>query len=137
MSTGMVDLSGGGTPEQAWQSWHELAGRPKLRMPAPPATAVVIAPHPDDEVLGVGGLLTLLARTGTAVHIVAVTDGEASHPESPTLTPRALAARRIAESAARARDPGPEARDPSCGSDCPTATCAGRSPTAGRDRPRR
>jgi len=99
----MVDLSGEGTSEQAWLGWSELAGRPKLRMPAPPATAVVIAPHPDDEVLGVGGLLTLLARTGTAVHIVAVTDGEASHPGSPTLTPRALAARRISE---RARGQG-------------------------------
>lgn len=94
----MVDLSGAGTPEQAWQDWHELAARPKLRLRAPPATAVVIAPHPDDEVLGVGGLLTLLARTGTAVHIIAVTDGEASHPGSPTLTRRELAARRISES---------------------------------------
>jgi LmbE family N-acetylglucosaminyl deacetylase len=94
----MVELAGEGTSEHAWQSWHELAGRPKLRMPAPPATAVVVAPHPDDEVLGVGGLLTLLARAGTAIHIVAVTDGEASHPGSPTLTSRALAARRILES---------------------------------------
>ena len=42
----MVDLSGEGTPEHAWQSWPGLASRPKLRMPAPPATAVVIAPHP-------------------------------------------------------------------------------------------
>ena len=94
----MVELSGEGTPERAWQGWHELASRPKLRMPAPPATVVVIAPHPDDEVLGVGGLLALLARAGTAIHIVAVTDGEASHPGSPTLTPRALAARRVSES---------------------------------------
>jgi LmbE family N-acetylglucosaminyl deacetylase len=94
----MVDLTGEGTSEHAWRSWHELAGRPKLRMPAPPATAVVVAPHPDDEVLGVGGLLMLLARAGTAIHIVAVTDGEASHPGSPTLSPHALAARRVSES---------------------------------------
>ncbi len=94
----MVDLAGDGTPEHVWQSWRELAGRPKLRMPSPPATAVVVAPHPDDEVLGVGGLISLLARAGTTIHIVAVTDGEASHPRSPTLTPRELAARRISES---------------------------------------
>ena len=93
----MIELAGDGTPEHAWQSWPELAGWPKLRMPSPPATVVVVAPHPDDEVLGVGGLLRLLARAGTAIHIVAVTDGEASHPKSPTLTPRALAARRVAE----------------------------------------
>ena len=98
----MVDLGGDGTPEDAWLNWRELAGRPKLRMLTPPATAVVVAPHPDDEVLGVGGLLSLLARAGTAIHVVAVTDGEASHPKSPTLTPQELAARRISESRAGA-----------------------------------
>ncbi len=95
----MIDLGGDGTPEDAWRNWHELAGRPKLRMLTPPATAVVVAPHPDDEVLGVGGLISLLARRGTAIHIIAVTDGEGSHPKSPTLTPQALASRRITESA--------------------------------------
>jgi LmbE family N-acetylglucosaminyl deacetylase len=95
----MVDLGGDGTPEDAWRNWRELAGRPKLRMLTPPATAVVVAPHPDDEVLAVGGLLLLLSRAGTAIHIVAVTDGEASHPRSPTLTARELAARRVDETA--------------------------------------
>lgn len=94
----MVDLAGEGTPEQAWQNWRELAGQPKLRMPSPPATAVIIAPHPDDEVFGVGGLMSLLSRAGTKIHIVYLTDGEASHPKSPTLTPQELALRRIAES---------------------------------------
>jgi LmbE family N-acetylglucosaminyl deacetylase len=93
-----TDLGGEGTPEDAWQQWPELAARPKLRVTSPPATAVVVAPHPDDEILGVGGLLSLLARAGTEIHIVAVTDGEASHPGSPTLTPHELAARRIRES---------------------------------------
>jgi LmbE family N-acetylglucosaminyl deacetylase len=94
----MVDLGGDGTPEDAWLNWRELAGRPKLRMLTPPATAVVVAPHPDDEILGVGGLLSLLARNGTVIHVVAVTDGEASHPKSPTLTPQELAVRRTSES---------------------------------------
>ncbi len=94
----MVELGGDGTPEDAWRNWRELAGKPKLRMLTPPATAVVVAPHPDDEVLGIGGLLSLLARHGTAIHIVAVTDGEGSHPDSPTLTASALAARRVEES---------------------------------------
>lgn len=39
---------------------------------------VMLAPHPDDEVLGAGGLLARLAATGTPVHIVHVTDGELS-----------------------------------------------------------
>jgi LmbE family N-acetylglucosaminyl deacetylase len=41
---------------------------------------VVLAPHPDDEVLGCGGTLAALARIGTPIHLVAVTDGESSHP---------------------------------------------------------
>jgi LmbE family N-acetylglucosaminyl deacetylase len=41
---------------------------------------LLIAPHPDDEVLGAGGALTQLAAIGRRVTIVAVTDGEASHP---------------------------------------------------------
>jgi LmbE family N-acetylglucosaminyl deacetylase len=42
--------------------------------------AVVIAPHPDDEVLGPGGTLAMLAEAGADIVHVAVTDGEASHP---------------------------------------------------------
>lgn len=44
-------------------------------------------PHPDDEVLGFGGALALLAGQGARLRIVADTDGEASHPHSPTLSP--------------------------------------------------
>lgn len=43
---------------------------------------VVIAPHPDDEVLGVGGLIQVALSQRMLVEIVAVTDGEASHPRS-------------------------------------------------------
>ena len=92
-------LTGEGTPEQLWQDWRPLQSWPRLRMGKPPATVVAVAPHPDDEVLGIGGLLSLLARAGSHIHIIAVTDGEASHPGSPTLSPKALAARRVEESA--------------------------------------
>ena len=44
--------------------------------------ALVVAPHPDDESLGCGGLLALLGDAGVAVHAVLVTDGTASHPDS-------------------------------------------------------
>lgn len=90
-------LSGEGTPERDWQNWPELRRWPLLNLSRPPATVVVVAPHPDDEVLGVGGLLALLARTGCRIHVIAATDGEASHPGSPTLTPEALAERRAEE----------------------------------------
>ena len=43
---------------------------------------VVIAPHPDDETLGCGALLFDAARRGNACHIVCVTDGSRSHPNS-------------------------------------------------------
>jgi len=62
------------------------------------AAAVIVAPHPDDEVLGCAGLLRHLHARGVAIHVIAVTDGEASHPNSPTTTPGALAQRRAAES---------------------------------------
>ncbi len=37
--------------------------------------ALVVVPHPDDEVLGCGGLLTQLAARGTRLHLVFVSDG--------------------------------------------------------------
>ena len=58
---------------------------------------MVIAPHPDDEVLGTGGLLRQLAATGSAIEIVAVTDGEASHPKSTRVSRRELAETRARE----------------------------------------
>ena len=46
----------------------------------PSRRTVVVAPHPDDEILGVGGTISLLAAAGGQMVLVAVTDGEASHP---------------------------------------------------------
>ncbi len=46
---------------------------------------LVIAPHPDDETLGAGGLISHLSARGIAVTVVAVTDGENSYPDMPDL----------------------------------------------------
>jgi LmbE family N-acetylglucosaminyl deacetylase len=43
---------------------------------------VVIAPHPDDEILGPGGLIADQKRRGLPVLVIAVTDGEAAYPEA-------------------------------------------------------
>jgi LmbE family N-acetylglucosaminyl deacetylase len=58
---------------------------------------VVVAPHPDDEVLLAGGLMRWSARQGREVVVVAVTDGEASHARSHRVSPAALRARRALE----------------------------------------
>ena len=43
---------------------------------------IVIAPHPDDETLGAGGLIALQRRRGVPVTIVAVTNGEAAYSDA-------------------------------------------------------
>ncbi|MFT7670219.1 MAG: LmbE family N-acetylglucosaminyl deacetylase [Planctomycetota bacterium] len=42
---------------------------------------LVIAPHPDDEVLGCGGTIALAAERGAKVHVLVVFDGAAGDPE--------------------------------------------------------
>ena len=44
---------------------------------------LVVAPHPDDEILGVGGLLATQCALGGDVSVVAVTDGEHAYPDDP------------------------------------------------------
>ncbi len=73
-------LQGGGTPEEVWQDCKELDRLPIWDPATPPSgRVVVIAPHPDDEILGPGGTVALLAAAGAEVWLIAVTDGESSH----------------------------------------------------------
>ena len=46
--------------------------------------ALVIAPHPDDESLGCGGTIARLRGQGYHVHVLFVSDGTMSHPNSLT-----------------------------------------------------
>lgn len=61
---------------------------------------IVIAPHPDDESLGVGGLIAAAAASGHQVKVVFLTDGEGSHVDSPTYPPKELARLRRSEAKA-------------------------------------
>jgi LmbE family N-acetylglucosaminyl deacetylase len=51
---------------------------------------LVMAPHPDDEALGCGGLLALAAQAGVTARIVFMTDGSGSHPGSKAFPPEKL-----------------------------------------------
>jgi LmbE family N-acetylglucosaminyl deacetylase len=86
-----------GTDEAAWRAWPVLSQLAVAEL-ASWTSAVVLAAHPDDEVLGVGGTMSLLASAGARLRLVAVTDGEASHPGIEW--PDELAERRAAETAA-------------------------------------
>jgi len=90
---------GSGTPEEVWAAWSALAALPALDVD-PCRRAVVLAPHPDDETLAVGGLIAELLARGAAVVLLAATDGEASHPDSRTASPGQLRVVRLAETSA-------------------------------------
>ncbi|WP_432570343.1 PIG-L family deacetylase [Kineococcus sp. SYSU DK005] len=87
---------GAGTPEEAWRRWPGLGDLPVLELQGL-AHLLVVAAHPDDETLGAGGLIARAAAAGARVDVVVATDGEASHPHSPTTTPERLARVRAAE----------------------------------------
>lgn len=45
-------------------------------------SALVVAPHPDDETLGCGGAIALLRDRGCNVQVLVISDGTLSHPHS-------------------------------------------------------
>ncbi len=86
-----------GTPES---EWLPIPALPRFSLDGI-SNAVIVAPHPDDEVLALGGTMKLLADRGCRVSILAVTDGEASHPR---VAPMRLAHVRAAEREAALRE---------------------------------
>jgi LmbE family N-acetylglucosaminyl deacetylase len=101
-ASGAHPIDASGTDERSWAAWPwlgtlagpgldgaGLAGLARVR------SAVIVAAHPDDEVLGAGGLISMLAASRARLRLVAVTDGERSHAGHGS--PAALARRRTAE----------------------------------------
>ena len=60
-------------------------------------TCLVLAPHPDDESLGCGGLIAACCAAGRPPVVAVLTDGSGSHPGSRAYPPASLAAIRKAE----------------------------------------
>lgn len=88
-------IDGAGTSEELWMSWDRVDSMPALSMLGCSAS-LIVAPHPDDEVLGVGGALVELRSLGAEISVLALTDGEASHPRADIATE--LGPRRARES---------------------------------------
>ncbi|MGN8049893.1 PIG-L family deacetylase [Curtobacterium sp. 22159] len=85
-----------GTDPAAWTAFTASVSAPRVSLDGI-ASLVVVAPHPDDETLGAGGLIATAAGSGLPVHVLLVTRGERSHPDSPTTSPSRLIAVRDAE----------------------------------------
>ncbi|WP_263263049.1 PIG-L deacetylase family protein [Pseudomonas sp. RIT-PI-S] len=103
MSEGENLIQTAGTPLQAWQGSQRLAAVTPISLDelAPPGQrVVVVAPHPDDEVIACGGLLAALADRAQPLLLISVTDGEGSHPGSLEWPPERLRLVREEESRA-------------------------------------
>src|SRR5262245_13400417 len=60
--------------------WLAGIGRPRVNRWSSPGCqrVLVVAPHPDDELAGCGGVILLHAAAGDQVTVLHVTDGRAS-----------------------------------------------------------
>ncbi|WP_037315523.1 bifunctional PIG-L family deacetylase/class I SAM-dependent methyltransferase [Salegentibacter sp. Hel_I_6] len=63
-------------------------------------TVMVVAPHPDDESLGCGGIIAHLREQNAEVWVLFMTNGEASHQNSVTYPPKKLGSLRTREAEA-------------------------------------
>lgn len=68
-----------GTPEAQWAISPQLAQLAELET-VRARRVIMVAPHPDDEIFGAAGLMQSLLARGISLEIIAVSDGEASHP---------------------------------------------------------
>lgn len=78
-------------------SWTDKATELKPEWFNAVNTCLVLAPHPDDESLGCGGLISLLRDKDKEVFVLFVTDGSLSHPNSKKYPAEKLAALRKEE----------------------------------------
>ena len=86
-------VAGRTAPE--WDGLVDGLSAPAVWPPVGPI--VLVAPHPDDELLATGATLAAASDAGTEIRVAAVTDGEMSHPHLSAGERRHLVERRLAE----------------------------------------
>ena len=94
-------VAGSSTTEASWMAWPGVSAAPLVEADAlvpRGSRAVILAPHPDDEILMAGGLLQQLYKLARPALVIAVTDGEGSHPGSLQWPPSRLRSARPLES---------------------------------------
>ncbi len=79
-----IDLARPGPSEAAWADDVRRRHLPRWEPPGA-GHLVLVSPHPDDETLPAGGLISLLERAGWTITVIALTDGEAAYPDVPGL----------------------------------------------------
>ena len=84
----------------AEQAWTQLRSLPVATLAERTGTApmLVLAPHPDDETLGCGGLIASACASAQKVFVLVLTDGTGSHPSSASYPAAKLAELRQQES---------------------------------------
>ncbi|WP_347474244.1 PIG-L family deacetylase [Acinetobacter thermotolerans] len=86
-------IQGEGTALEEWQQSQQLANLKLFDFTSifPVNHRIcIIAPHPDDEILGCAGMIQQLDAAGYEIVLFAVTNGTASHPNSSLYTPEQL-----------------------------------------------
>ena len=86
-------IKGDGTSQEAWKNWSELQDMLRFDITksfAPHQRVCIFAPHPDDEIIGCGGLLQQLTANGNPIVLIHVTNGTQSHPNSTIYTQEKL-----------------------------------------------
>jgi LmbE family N-acetylglucosaminyl deacetylase len=96
---GWLYQGGGNLEEIPWEKYF-LAVQKRVSLEeylGKDGNLLVIAPHPDDDVLGVGGTMTAATHQGKGVFAVYITDGRGSPRMDDTISDEAMAALRKKE----------------------------------------
>ncbi|GAB6901662.1 PIG-L deacetylase family protein [Kineosporia succinea] len=107
-----VEVTAPGLPPGLWRPKLEAAPSPRLLPVVAGQPVTMIAPHPDDESLGAGGLLHRLSAAGCSLTVAIVTDGAAGYPSANPAQRQELVRTRRRETWAAIRELGRHGAQP-------------------------